>query len=82
MKKTNYTKRKKNVFKKKLCLLCAKGIYFVDYKNIELLKSHINFSGKIISRCVTGLCQKHQRIITNYIKKARIVVLLPLIKKN
>ncbi|MBQ4209069.1 30S ribosomal protein S18 [bacterium] len=82
MKKTNFVKRKKNTFKKKHCLLCAKGIYYVDYKNVELLKSYINFSGKIIPRRVTGLCQKHQRIITNCIKRARIVALLPFIKKD
>ena len=82
MKKTNFVKKKKNIFKKKHCLLCAKGMYYIDYKNTELLKSYINFSGKIIPRSVTGLCQKHQRMITNCIKRARIVALLPFIKKD
>ncbi len=82
MKKTNFVKKKKNIFKKNNYLFCAKGMYYIDYKNTELLKSYINFSGKIIPRRVTGLCQKHQRMITNCIKRARIVALLPFIKKD
>ena len=33
--------------------------------------------GKIIPRRTTGVCAKHQRELTNAIKKARVMALLP-----
>lgn len=75
-------RNKKNILKKKYCFLCTKGINYVDYKNIELLKKYISYNGKITPRRISGLCQKHQRMIANCIKRARIVALLPFIKKD
>ena len=64
---------------KKHCVLCQKGILYVDYKNIELLKYYVDgeHTGKILPRFLTGACMKHQRQITNAIHRARIVALLP-----
>lgn len=67
--------------KKKFCKLCMKGIERIDYKNVELLNKYLNQNLKIIARRVSGICQKHQRRIANAIKKARIVALIPFIKR-
>lgn len=42
-----------------------------------MLKNYISERGKILPRRVTGLNAKHQRQITDAIKKARQVALLP-----
>ncbi|RUM91349.1 MAG: 30S ribosomal protein S18, partial [Thermodesulfatator sp.] len=42
-----------------------------------LLKHFITERGKILPRRVTGTCAKHQRRLTNAIKKARIMALIP-----
>ncbi len=49
----------------------------IDYKDVSMLKNYISERGKILPRRVTGLNAKHQRQITDAIKKARQVALLP-----
>ena len=70
----------KKIIKKKPCVLCQQGVIHVDYKNAELLSNYISYNGKILPKRITGCCAKHQRMIANAIKRARIVALLPFIK--
>jgi len=37
----------------------------------------ISDRGKIVPRRITGNCAKHQRALTNAIKRARVLALLP-----
>ncbi len=69
-------------FKKriKFCKLCAKGIEHVDYKDVELLSKHLSYNLKILSKKSTNTCTSHQRRISNAIKRARLVALIPYIK--
>ena len=50
----------------------------IDYKDVDLLKKFITERGKILPRRLTGLTAKQQRDLTNAVKRARIVALLPL----
>ncbi|MCR8969854.1 30S ribosomal protein S18 [Facklamia sp. 7083-14-GEN3] len=63
--------------RKKVCHFCANHIDYIDYKDTDLLKRFISEKGKILPRRVTGTCAKHQRTLTNSIKRARIMALLP-----
>ena len=49
----------------------------IDYKDVDLLKKFITERGKILPRRPTGLTAKQQRDLTNAVKRARIVALLP-----
>ena len=49
----------------------------VDYKDVALLRKFISDRGKIRSRRVTGLTAKRQREVSNAIKIAREMALLP-----
>ncbi|MEB3198939.1 MAG: 30S ribosomal protein S18 [Synechococcaceae cyanobacterium] len=51
----------------------------IDYKDIDLLKKFITERGKILPRRLTGLTAKQQRDLTNAVKRARIVALLPFV---
>lgn len=51
----------------------------IDYKDIELLRRFITERGKILPRRITGLTSKQQRDLTQSVKQARIVALLPFI---
>lgn len=73
--------RKLNKPFKKTCILCAKGVAHVDYKDVELLNSFVANNGRILPRRITGLCAKHQKMVTNAIKRARIVALMPFVKE-
>ena len=65
---------------KRPCPLCSQGVLHVDYKNVELLNKFIANNGKILPRRITNLCAKHQKMITNAIKRARIMALIPFIR--
>nr|WMP11838.1 30S ribosomal protein S18 [Laurencia australis]WMP12049.1 30S ribosomal protein S18 [Laurencia australis] len=54
----------------------------IDYKDIDLLRKFINDQGKILSRRSTGLSSKQQKRITKCIKRARILALLPFLKRD
>jgi small subunit ribosomal protein S18 len=85
--KSNYKRKNTNVdddfnpkfrkIRKKVCVLCSNKELVLDYKNAEQLKKFINEKGKILPRRATGACAKHQREITNVIKRARTIAILP-----
>ena len=51
----------------------------IDYKDVDLLKKFITERGKILPRRLTGLTAKQQRDLTNAVKRAHIVALLPFV---
>jgi small subunit ribosomal protein S18 len=51
----------------------------IDYKDVDLLKKFITERGKILPRRLTGLTAKQQRDLTNAVKRARILALLPFV---
>ncbi len=71
----------KRMMKKKSCQFCQNKDSVIDYKDVKKLQRYISERGKILPRRVTGNCAKHQRWVTNEIKKARVMALLPFIKK-
>jgi small subunit ribosomal protein S18 len=66
-------------FKKKGCRFCQNKSLVIDYKVVETLERFITDRGKILPRRITGTCAKHQRALSEAIKRARIVALLPFI---
>ena len=68
----------RHLFKrKKFCRFTAEGIAHVDYKDIALLKDFISEHGKIIPARITGTKAKFQRQLSEAIKVARLLALLP-----
>ena len=63
--------------KRKVCSYCADKVEFIDYKDAPKLRRYISERGKIVPRRISGCCAKHQRQVTNAIKKARFIALLP-----
>lgn len=57
--------------------LDAAGVTYVDYKDVNLLRTFISDRGKIRSRRVTGLTPQQQRAVARAIKNAREMALLP-----
>ena len=51
----------------------------IDYKDVDLLKKFITERGKILPRRLTGLTAQQQRDLTNSVKRARILALLPFV---
>ncbi|HIX50128.1 MAG TPA: 30S ribosomal protein S18 [Candidatus Borkfalkia faecavium] len=63
--------------RRKVCAFCQEKVQFIDYKDVNRLKKYITEGGKILPRRMSGVCAMHQRELSNAIKKARIVALLP-----
>ncbi|PNY81369.1 30S ribosomal protein S18 [Deinococcus koreensis] len=52
-----------------------------DYKDVKMLRRFVSDTGKILPRRRTGLSAKHQRRISQTIKIARQLALLPYTEK-
>ena len=50
---------------------------YVDYKDVELLKKLVNRHGRIVGRRKTGCTAISQHAVTESIKRARFMALLP-----
>ena len=66
----------KNLDYVKNCNYCKDGKN-PDFMNVGELNKFVSERGKIQSRTRTGLCAKHQRKLTDAIKRARYIALLP-----
>lgn len=63
--------------RRKVCRFCADKTAQIDYKLVDTLRGFISERGKIVPRRITGTCAPHQRTLTESIKRARMVALLP-----
>ena len=63
--------------RRKVCEFCADKVVTIDYKDGAKLRRKLSERGKILPRRMTGTCAKHQRELTEAIKRARHVALLP-----
>ena len=68
----------KKVFsRRRVCRFCTDKDVTIDYKDIKILKNFVTERGKIIPRRIYGTCAKHQRQLTEAVKRARQLALLP-----
>ncbi|MFN3966492.1 MAG: 30S ribosomal protein S18 [Endomicrobiia bacterium] len=77
-KKFKQKPKKQTAPHKKRCKFCIQNIE-IDYKDVSLLRQFITEKGKILPARTTGVCAKHQRVLSQAIKRARIIALLPFI---
>jgi small subunit ribosomal protein S18 len=63
--------------RKKVCKFCVEKIDGINYKDVRLLAQFVAESGKIVPRRLTGVCTPHQRRLSEAIKQARNIALLP-----
>jgi len=65
----------------KSCYFCADNVNLIDYKDVILLRKFINTVGKITPRRRSKVCSKHQRTVSQAIKRARVIGLLPFVAR-
>ena len=63
--------------RKKVCTFCVEKVTVIDYKDTAKLRRFLSERGKILPRRTTGTCAMHQRQLTEAIKRARQIALLP-----
>ncbi len=69
--------RKPYFRRKKVCRFCVEKIDDINYKDVKLLSAFISERGKIVPRRVSGVCAPHQRRLSEAVKQARNIALLP-----
>ena len=65
--------------RRKVCQFCVDKVEYIDYKDIAKLRKYMSERAKILPKRATGTCAKHQRMLTEAIKRARQVAILPYI---
>lgn len=63
------------------CFFCSQNLKDVDYKDVNILQRFISSQAKITDPKYTNICAKHQRRLATAIKRARIMGLLPFVKR-
>jgi len=62
---------------KKYCRFQKSGIKYIDYKDPDFLMKLVNEQGKMLPRRLTGTSLKYQRKVSQAIKRARHLALMP-----
>ena len=70
-------KRRGGMRRKKVCQFCVDKCTYIDYKDTAKLRRFLSERSKILPRRTTGTCAMHQRGLTEDIKRARQIALLP-----
>lgn len=63
--------------RRKICTFCVDKVKYIDYKDVARLRRFISDRYKMEARRKTGVCSKHQRMLSRAIKRARILALIP-----
>lgn len=67
--------------RRRVCNFCRKKIEEIDYKDTNSLRRYLGIWSKIKPAKDTGCCTKHQRQLTEAIKRARYLALLPYVTR-
>jgi small subunit ribosomal protein S18 len=67
--------------RRKFCKFTAEKTKEIDYKDLQTLKGYVTETGKIVPSRITGTKARYQRQLATAIKRARILALLPFIKR-
>jgi small subunit ribosomal protein S18 len=71
-------KNKGALFKRrKFCRFTVEKAEWIDYKDVDVLKDFIGENGKIIPARITGTKTGYQRQLSEAIKRARFLALMP-----
>ncbi|MCL2459481.1 MAG: 30S ribosomal protein S18 [Desulfobulbus sp.] len=71
------SQQKKVFSRRRVCRFCTDKEIVIDYKDAKTLKNFVTERGKIVPRRIYGTCAKHQRQLTEAVKRARQLALLP-----
>lgn len=63
--------------RRKVCSFCVDKVEQIDYKETGRLRRYLTERGKILPRRISGNCARHQRQLTQAIKRARQIAMLP-----
>jgi small subunit ribosomal protein S18 len=63
--------------RRKVCTFCVEHVTVIDYKEVNRLRRFLSERARIEPRKRSGTCAKHQRALSQALKRARHLALLP-----
>ena len=63
--------------RRKYCKFCESKAKWIDHKDMKTLQNYVPERSKILPRRISGTCAKHQRLLMQAIKRARMIALIP-----
>ena len=63
--------------RRRVCMFCVEHVKAIDYKDVNRLRRFLSDRGRIEPRRKVGTCAKHQRALSQALKRARHLALLP-----
>ena len=63
--------------RRRVCQFCVEKMRDIDYKDVSRLRRYLSDRARIAPRRKSGTCAKHQRSLSQAIKRARHLALLP-----
>ena len=57
--------------RRKVCTFCVDKAEYIDYKDTAKLRRYMSERAKILPKRATGTCAKHQRMLTEAIKRVK-----------
>lgn len=63
------------------CFFCSQNLSEIDYKETDLIRRFVSSQAKIIDPQHTGICAHHQRKLSQAVKRARFLGLLPYVAR-
>ena len=76
-----FSTKQKHPLGKRRCTFCTNQMKYIDYKDIKTLKYFIDGFQKIKSRYYSGVCLRHQKALSQAIKRAREMALIPFVNQ-
>ena len=75
--KGGFGRRRFLLRRRRYCKFCEQKSKCIDYKDLKTLQNYTPERSKILPRRISGTCAKHQRLLMQAIKRARMIALLP-----
>lgn len=63
--------------RRKVCMFCVEHVTAIDYKDVGKLRRFLSDRARIEPKRKLGTCAKHQRALSQALKRARHLALLP-----
>ena len=67
--------------RRKVCAFCVDKVSRIDYKDVGRLRGYVSDRARILKSRHSGNCAKHQRMVSQAIKRAREIALLPFVSE-
>jgi len=76
-----FSTNQKHPLGKRRCAFCTNKMEYIDFKDIKTLRYFIDGFQRIKARYYSGVCLRHQKMLSTAIKRAREMALVPFVNK-